>query len=102
MVSFVLAFVASFLLSAFIVRLSRDGGLAWDDHDLAGTQKFHARPVPRVGGLGVMAGLLTLTLWVSATGIGPTRELWVLLICGLPALLAGLAEDQSGCALFRQ
>jgi UDP-GlcNAc:undecaprenyl-phosphate GlcNAc-1-phosphate transferase len=91
--SFVLAFVASFLLSACIVRLSRLGALPWDDHDLNGAQKFHARPVPRVGGIGVVAGLMTLTLWVTVTGQGPTQELWVLVLCGLPALVAGFSED---------
>jgi UDP-N-acetylmuramyl pentapeptide phosphotransferase/UDP-N-acetylglucosamine-1-phosphate transferase len=91
--SFFLAAVASFVVSALIVRLSRGGALAWDDHDLTGAQKFHARPVPRVGGLGVAAGLSLLAVWVSATGGGPGHELWLVLACGLPALLAGLLED---------
>jgi UDP-GlcNAc:undecaprenyl-phosphate GlcNAc-1-phosphate transferase len=91
--SLALAFFASFIAVALIVRLSRTGALAWDDHQLDGAQKFHARPVPRVGGLAVVAGLVVLMGWVTVTGAGPVRELWLLLLCGLPALGAGLAED---------
>jgi UDP-N-acetylmuramyl pentapeptide phosphotransferase/UDP-N-acetylglucosamine-1-phosphate transferase len=92
-VSLLLAFVASFAISAFVVRLSRHGGFIWDDHDLSGTQKFHARPVPRIGGVGVAAGLLALVLWAAVTGGGPAHDLSSLFACGLPALLAGLLED---------
>lgn len=93
MLSLTLAFLAAFVLSGLIVRISRRGGFAWDDHQLAGAQKFHARPVPRVGGVAVMAGLLTVAAWIAITGLGPVREFWLLLLCGLPALLAGLLED---------
>ena len=93
MLSFVVALLASFLISAAIVRLSRARTLPWDDHELAGAQKYHARPVPRVGGLGVAGGLTALTCWVAASGYGPTHDLWLLWACGLPALLAGLLED---------
>lgn len=93
MVSFSFALVVSFAVSGLIVRLSRVRGFAWDDNDLGGVQKFHARAVPRVGGLAVSLGLLALTVWVAVTGHGPARELWLILLCGAPALLAGLAED---------
>jgi UDP-N-acetylmuramyl pentapeptide phosphotransferase/UDP-N-acetylglucosamine-1-phosphate transferase len=93
MTSFAIALVSSFLLTALIVRLSRSRSLPWDDHEMIGAQKFHARAVPRVGGVAVAFGLLSLTAWVTATGRGPAAELWLILLCGLPALLAGLVED---------
>lgn len=93
MLSFTIALLLSFVATGLIVRLSRRGRLAWDDHQLDGVQKFHARPVPRVGGLGVAVGLLALTGWVTVTGHGPVREMWLLWVCGLPALVAGLLED---------
>jgi len=93
MTSFFVALLISFLVTGAIVRLSRNRVLVWDDHRLEGAQKFHARPVPRVGGLGVGAGLLALSLWVSFTHKGPVHELWLLWLCGLPALVSGLAED---------
>ena len=57
MVSLVLAFIVSLFVSGVIIRLSRTRALAWDDHDLQGVQKFHARAVPRVGGLAIALGL---------------------------------------------
>jgi UDP-N-acetylmuramyl pentapeptide phosphotransferase/UDP-N-acetylglucosamine-1-phosphate transferase len=73
--------------------MGRDRTLPWDDHQISGAQKFHASAVPRVGGLSVVFGLVALTGWVTVTGRGPGRELWLILLCGAPALLAGLAED---------
>src|SRR5439155_10600099 len=93
MTSFSIALVCSFLVTGLIVRISRSAALAWDDHQLTGAQKFHARAVPRVGGVAVVCGLLVLTAWVAVTGRGPAREIWLILLCGAPALLAGLAED---------
>jgi len=64
------------------------------DTDFSGPQKFHQRAVPRIGGLGIAAGL-----WLAAGAmwlLNP-KELGtpalLLLACGLPAFLAGLAED---------
>jgi UDP-N-acetylmuramyl pentapeptide phosphotransferase/UDP-N-acetylglucosamine-1-phosphate transferase len=93
MTSFAIAFIVSCVVCGLIVRASRSGVRPWDDHELSGAQKFHARAVPRVGGLGVAAGLLAVTAWVAMTGLGPVRELALLGLCALPALMAGLIED---------
>ena len=93
MLSLSIALVVSFFVTGLIIRLSRSGRRSWDDHLLDGAQKFHARPVPRIGGVGVAAGLLVLTGWVAVTGAGPTHELWLAWLCGAPALAAGLLED---------
>jgi len=93
MTSFAVAFLVAFVVTALIIRVSRSGALPWDDHELSGAQKFHARAVPRVGGFAVAMGLLALTGWATVTGGGPIPELWLLWLCGLPSLVAGLAED---------
>ncbi len=93
MVSLVLAFIVSLFVSGVIIRLSRTRALAWDDHDLQSVQKFHARAVPRVGGLAIALGLAALLAWVAFTQPGHSGEMALLLACGLPPLLAGLAED---------
>jgi len=67
--------------------------LAWDDHDLQGVQKFHARAVPRVGGLAIALGLAALLAWVAITQPGHAGEMALVLACGLPPLITGLAED---------
>lgn len=65
------------------------GHLTLDHTD--GVQKVHSEPTPRVGGLGIYLGL------VLAWGVLPASDLRLLLgvalLAGLPALLAGLAED---------
>jgi len=93
MISFTIAFVVAFLVTGSVVRRSRRGPMPWDDVQLNGAQKFHAAPVPRIGGLGVAAALAALALWVAVSGMGPARELGLLLMAGLPAFAAGLLED---------
>ena len=95
MTSFTIAFVVAFLVTGWVVRQSRRGPMPWDDFQLNGAQKFHAAPVPRVGGLGVAAALAALALWIAVSGKGPARELGLLLLAGLPALVAGLLERSS-------
>lgn len=56
----------------------------------AGVQKFHTCPTPRVGGIGLYAGLAVF--WMTAAG--PLAELvGMMLVAALPAFLAGLLED---------
>jgi UDP-N-acetylmuramyl pentapeptide phosphotransferase/UDP-N-acetylglucosamine-1-phosphate transferase len=93
MVSLVIAFIVSLVVSGVIIRLSRSRDLPWDDHDLQGVQKFHARAVPRVGGLAIALGLAALLAWVAVTQPGQAGEMALLLACGLPPLLVGLVED---------
>jgi len=93
MVSLVVAFLVSLLVSGVIIRLSRTRTLPWDDHDLQGVQKNHARATPRVGGLAIALGLAALLAWVAFTQPGQAGEMALLFACGLPPLLAGLAED---------
>ena len=74
------------------VGSSPSGRLA--DTDFSGPQKFHERAVPRIGGLGIAAGLWLAAGWLwlqNPKGLGTPALL--LLACGLPAFLAGLAED---------
>ena len=58
MIYFICCFATSLIATLFIMRSSTQHGRLSADHDLDGPQKFHARPVPRVGGLGVMAALV--------------------------------------------
>ena len=87
------AFVASLFVTLWMVRRARSGGHALQDHDLSGPQKFHAKPVPRVGGIGIVTGAVagTLTLWFQAPGLGQFALL--LLLCAVPAFGSGLTED---------
>jgi UDP-N-acetylmuramyl pentapeptide phosphotransferase/UDP-N-acetylglucosamine-1-phosphate transferase len=90
-------FGASFAACLFIVLSQKWHGSLSHDHDLDGVQKVHTTAVPRIGGVGVVAGLVLgflcfQHLFVKANGVG-TREVYLLLAAGLPAFLAGVVED---------
>ena len=63
------------------------------DDDLLGVQKFHARAVPRIGGLvifvGALAGLCISALWEK-------QFFWfnaLAILAATPIFITGLAED---------
>lgn len=85
-----LAFIVSALCTGWIVRHLGRQGQRWLDHSF-GPQKFHARAVPRIGGVGIFIGLaIASTVQYS---MGDELLPLVLLGCGLPAFAAGLLED---------
>ena len=82
----------SFLIALFFVRQSGSGVLWGSDSDFGGPQKFHCKPVPRLGGVAVLAALVLSALyvrWFSPVG----EQLGLLVACGIPAMAFGLAED---------
>jgi UDP-N-acetylmuramyl pentapeptide phosphotransferase/UDP-N-acetylglucosamine-1-phosphate transferase len=89
LVSFFVALVATLL----VVRSAKGHGHLSMDVDTDGPQKFHAKPVPRIGGVGILfaiaAALLVALRQSPATGV---LGAW-LLLCSAPAFAAGVAED---------
>ena len=78
----------------FLVVYSEGLHAHWSaDHDLSGPQKMHVKAVPRVGGLGILAGVCGGGL-VAAWQYSDLRwELLLLLACMLPAFGSGIWED---------
>lgn len=87
------ALVSSFAACAVIVLTQRwHGGLSLD-HDLDGVQKLHLRPVPRVGGIGLLIGLMVASLAAYVLD-NPAASLALgLLGCSAPVFAAGFIED---------
>jgi len=87
------AFMASLVTTLFVVHAARSHGRATLDSDTSGPQKFHMTPVPRVGGIGIFAGLALAMVpmrWLDE------RAMWLLgglLLCGVVAFAGGLIED---------
>jgi UDP-GlcNAc:undecaprenyl-phosphate GlcNAc-1-phosphate transferase len=94
-----LLFFGSWLASLLWTRVAI--GLAYRTRtvDRPGHRKTHARPVAYLGGLGLMAGILSaLTggIFFHFSGLGPDDNLTVLLACLVPALIMavlGLVDD---------
>ena len=93
MTYFATCFLVALLATLFIMRSSMRHGHLSADNDLTGPQKFHSRPVPRVGGLGVMAGIVAGLVIAQITESPAAPYLWLLLVCSLPAFVAGITED---------
>lgn len=95
--AFVWAVVAilgtSFLVCALLVLTQRWHGRLSLDSDLQGVQKIHTTPVPRIGGLGIVIGLL-LGIVVGHSLHGQTYQTVILMLAAAtPVFLAGIMED---------
>jgi UDP-N-acetylmuramyl pentapeptide phosphotransferase/UDP-N-acetylglucosamine-1-phosphate transferase len=89
----IIAFLASLLITLLMIRSADHHGRLSSDHDVSGPQKFHSRPVPRIGGLGIFLAVVLGTLGASIADKFEAQPMWVLIACGGPAFVAGLAED---------
>jgi UDP-N-acetylmuramyl pentapeptide phosphotransferase/UDP-N-acetylglucosamine-1-phosphate transferase len=95
--------LSSLACCALIVITQRWHGQATLDHDTAGDQKFHKVPVPRIGGVAVVAGMLAGGTWGSwLLGRESDQTLLMLLLCGAPAFLVGFLEDITKKVSVRQ
>jgi UDP-N-acetylmuramyl pentapeptide phosphotransferase/UDP-N-acetylglucosamine-1-phosphate transferase len=89
------AFAVALVTTLLIVRgaMPGNGWTAAMDGQMDGPQKFHAAPVPRTGGLGIVWGLVVALLLVSFQHHEAAGPGWWLLLCAAPVFVAGLAED---------
>ncbi|RQS14570.1 glycosyl transferase [Burkholderia sp. Bp9002] len=94
MSNFFVAMLVSLLVNVLIIRYhSVNQRFAGVDFDIQGVQKFHARPVPRIGGVGILLGVVAsiAVLWGRYPAIA--RDLLYVCLCGAPAFLSGFVED---------
>lgn len=93
MFSLLVAFFISLIGTLVVIHFATAHGHRSLDHDLSGPQKFHARPVPRVGGIGIALGV-TLSVGVAYLMSDSMARLGAaVLLCSAPAFVAGVAED---------
>jgi UDP-N-acetylmuramyl pentapeptide phosphotransferase/UDP-N-acetylglucosamine-1-phosphate transferase len=89
--------LASFFVAAavtlLVIHSSRSHSHLSADADLSGPQKFHATPVPRIGGVGMFTGLLCCVGVAFLARHADWKLGALIVVCGLPAFLAGLIED---------
>jgi UDP-N-acetylmuramyl pentapeptide phosphotransferase/UDP-N-acetylglucosamine-1-phosphate transferase len=90
---FMLSFVVSLLATFMTVRSSHRHGWLSADHDLSGPQKFHAVPVPRIGGIGLALAVVAAVVFDQFGRTDQLDALWFWVIAAIPAFAAGLAED---------
>lgn len=88
-----LSFFVSVLVTAWVVHVAQGNAHFVLDHDVSGPQKFHVRPVPRVGGVGIVSGIAVSALFLAWADAASFQVLGLLLLCAIPAFGAGLIED---------
>lgn len=93
MSALVIAFVLSLVTTLLVVRYSHLHEHITADHDTNGVQKFHDSPVPRIGGLGLVMGLLGALgfRYFQNHEVGSFGLL--LLVTAIPAFGLGFIED---------
>jgi UDP-N-acetylmuramyl pentapeptide phosphotransferase/UDP-N-acetylglucosamine-1-phosphate transferase len=93
MAFFVLSFLSSLIATLLVVRSASLHSWISADHDFSGPQKFHTRAVPRIGGVGVLVAMVIAGLFSNFTWTDAAPKFWLLIACGVPAFLVGIAED---------
>lgn len=89
-----ISFAASAAVTLWLVHATKGREGRSLDKNFAQPQKVHAVPVPRIGGVGIAAGLLVGGLTLGLTQNLPAMQLaLLLLLCGLPAFAVGLWHD---------
>jgi len=94
MITISCAFLASLIVTLLVVRYAYLHEKFTADWDLRGVQKYHARPVPRVGGIGIAVGLLVAcaVTWLRADQAS-AMDMLKLTVCAVFAFGAGFWED---------
>ena len=85
----VLGFLVSLPITLLIVRYAYLHEKFSTDTDLAGVQKFHARPVPSIGGTGVLIVLIASAVQLHHAYPAVSGGILGLTACGLPAFGSG-------------
>lgn len=92
--SFLATFASSALVTLWLVYLCRRWPGAAMDDKLDDPQKVHRVPAPRIGGIGIVMGLLigAALVWGFAH-TGSVLMMMLMLACAMPAFMSGLIHD---------
>lgn len=93
MVYVLIAFLISLVVTLLLVRYNTLHAKYTADHDLSGVQKYHAVPVPRVGGISILVAMFGVCVLAAFRESPLQHELLTLMAVAMPAFLGGLAED---------
>ncbi|ACF14515.1 glycosyl transferase family 4 [Chloroherpeton thalassium ATCC 35110] len=93
MIYFLVAFTISILTTWLIIHTEHFHYIHTHDNDFSGIQKFHEEPVPRIGGIAILAGLLIGSIYLGFHK-GEMQKLLIWIgIASAPAFMGGFIED---------
>ena len=94
MTSLLLAFAVSAAITLLIVRSAKVHAARTADRDFSKPQKFHTVAVPRIGGVGIVLGLVAGMVLLTRDSGGSAGTFCItLMVCAAPAFLAGFVQD---------
>jgi len=88
-----ISFGVTCIVTWLVIRMSVRNLDVWGDTDQESPQKVHINVVPRVGGLGIAAGIVASLTWAGITDWDHASSLVGLGACAAIAFIAGLVED---------
>ena len=88
-----ISFIISLLTNILLIKASKRITKLITDHLHEGPQKFHERPTPRLGGVGIFLGFLGVYIFMVVNKPDISRYFLLFLISSIPVFLAGLLED---------
>ena len=95
MLTLLFGFLSSVILTLVLVRYTHLHSQFSADYQLAGPQKFHDIPVPRIGGLGIFASLCVASSVRALQNFDDGLFLFTAIACSIPTFAIGIAEDIS-------
>jgi UDP-N-acetylmuramyl pentapeptide phosphotransferase/UDP-N-acetylglucosamine-1-phosphate transferase len=86
-------FATSLVINFLVIRSAEKHFGLSADHDFSGPQKFHSRPVPRIGGVAVFIAVVAGAGFALYRQEADSSTVWLLLVASIPTFGFGLAED---------
>ena len=94
MTALLLAFAVSAAITLLIVRSAKSHAARTGDRDFSKPQKFHTVAVPRIGGVGIVLGVVAgMAVTAAIMGGDAGRISLLFMACALPTFLAGFIQD---------
>jgi len=90
---FLIAFIISILTAWLIIHTEHFHYVHTHDHDCNGVQKFHEEPVPRIGGLAVLIGLIAGCFYLGVHRSSIREFLFWIGLASIPVFMGGFIED---------
>lgn len=89
----IIAFFFSFIITLVVIRFGSFHLHLSADSDLSGVQKFHKKPVPRIGGVAIFLSIICCMPFINYTNSLVYSSLFYLVLSSIPVFSAGLLED---------
>ncbi|GAB6072777.1 glycosyltransferase [Venenivibrio stagnispumantis] len=90
---FLISFIISFIINFLIIKLAKRINKLITDHLHHGPQKFHVRPTPRLGGVGIYLAFLFMSLYGFAFNLETKYSFIMLIVSSFLVFLSGILED---------